>query len=984
MKKSLLGFVILCAYGTTAVAVEIAISTQANWWTQVAADREMQEIVDNVTAVPVQRFSAGEHDALADWVIAHTGNGVSDLLILCGVLPNTLYPAVNLQPDGSLLELFVDAGNCVINTGDWIFYVGSTGINGTAALPNVMDIPSMDMWDDNTPVTVTADGQRYTPSLTDFLTDRAIHLDALTNDWYAELILALAADGNRAEPVIVRNAVTGGRIGIFFQTADQDNDPRGEVISEWINNWYLKVVADPRVAGNPDPANEATDVPRDVALSWTAGQSAATHDVYFGTVFYDVNDAARADPRGVLVSQAQSATTYDPIGRLDFETTYYWRVDEVNAAPDHSIFKGKVWSFTSEPYAYAIANVTATSNGEPVDDAGPENTVNGSGLDAADQHSTMSDDMWLARPSDGPLWIQFEFDRVYQLHQMLIWNYNVQFELMLGFGIKDATIEYSTDGADWTSLGEVELARGTARTTYMYNSIIDLAGVAAKYVRLTVNSGYGPMGQFGLSEVRFMSIPAHARQPQPADGTVGVEPNTVLGWRPGRQAALHEVHIGTDLEALAPVATVADSSAAPEDLQYATTYFWRIDEVNEAEAVTRWEGDVWSFSTAAYGVVDDMEGYTDDVDGGTTIFQTWIDGWENGTGSTVGHLDAPFAERTIVYAGRQSMPLEYDNTAAPSYSEAVRAFEVPQDWTRHGVESLGLYFRGTRGSDGQLYVKVNGARIAYDGDPADLGRALWQPWNIDLSAVATDLRNVTELTIGVDGAGAKGRLYIDAIRLYPDAVELIAPTEPDAADLVGYYALDGNANDGSGHGHHGSLIGAPTYGPGVQGQAIQLNGINQYVDFGNPADWPAGRAARSMTGWAKSSVVDPGWRWIATYGSAGTGTAMFIGMSGTDLYGGGYADDVMLADFWRVEEWHHIGLTYDGDVARLYADGVEVTSAAKSWNLTRSRAHIGRQVNDLAEFWVGAIDEVRIYGRALSPDEMAWLAGRTMPMHKPF
>jgi len=139
-----------------------------------------------------------------------------------------------------------------------------------------------------------------------------------------------------------------------------------------------------------------------------------------------------------------------------------------------------------------------------------------------------------------------------------------------------------------------------------------------------------------------------------------------------------------------------------------------------------------------------------------------------------------------------------------------------------------------------------------------------------------------------------------------------------------------------------------------------------------------------MTGWAKSSVVDAGWRWIATYGSPGTGTAMFIGMNATDLYGGGYADDVMLADFWRVEEWHHIGLTYDGDVARLYADGVEVASAAKSWNLTRGRAHIGRQVNDAAEFWVGAVDEVRIYGRALSPDEMAWLAGRTMPVHKAF
>ena len=50
---------------------------------------------------------------------------------------------------------------------------------------------------DNTPVTVTADGQLYTPSLVDFQTDRGIHLDLLENDWHAHLILAIAADGNR-------------------------------------------------------------------------------------------------------------------------------------------------------------------------------------------------------------------------------------------------------------------------------------------------------------------------------------------------------------------------------------------------------------------------------------------------------------------------------------------------------------------------------------------------------------------------------------------------------------------------------------------------------------------------------------------------------------------------------------------------------------------------------------------------------------------
>ena len=140
-----------------------------------------------------------------------------------------------------------------------------------------------------------------------------------------------------------------------------------------------------------------------------------------------------------------------------------------------------------------------------------------------------------------------------------------------------------------------------------------------------------------------------------------------------------------------------------------------------------------------------------------------------------------------------------------------------------------------------------------------------------------------------------------------------------------------------------------------------------------------------MTGWAMSSSVEAGWRWIAAYGTGATNQSMFIGMNGTSLYGGGYGNDVNIDNFWVVDEWHHIGLTYDGTMARLYADGIEVVASVKTgWNLVPNRAHIGRQVNDIAEFWDGAVDEVRLYDTALSPEEIAWLAGRRMPVHKPF
>ena len=126
-------FFVTFAFSTKAVA-DIAISTQAGWWSQTAADAEMQEIVDNVTAVSVERFSATQHAALATWVTAHTGNGQPDLLILCGIFPDSIYPGTETLTDGSIAELFLDAGNVIINTGDWLFYVGSVTNNAAWGL----------------------------------------------------------------------------------------------------------------------------------------------------------------------------------------------------------------------------------------------------------------------------------------------------------------------------------------------------------------------------------------------------------------------------------------------------------------------------------------------------------------------------------------------------------------------------------------------------------------------------------------------------------------------------------------------------------------------------------------------------------------------------------------------------------------------------------------------------------------------------------
>jgi len=476
-------------------------------------------------------------------------------------------------------------------------------------------------------------------------------------------------------------------------------------------------VMDPQPAGPasaPSPANGVTDLPRDnVVLGWTPGEFADKHDVYFGTGFDDVNDADTSSP--LLVSPTQDVNTY-ALDRLDFGQTYYWRIDEVNAAPDLAVFKGDVWSFTIEPVGYAIAgeNITATASSSSSADEGPEKTVDGSGLDADDLHSMLGTDMWLSASEPQGAWIQYEFDKVYKLHEMWVWNSNQMAESTVGFGLRAVTIEYSTDGATWAELADVpEFAQAPGADGYAHNTTVDLSGIAAKYVRLTASSSNwgGFLPKYGLSEVRFFSIPVHAREPDPDSGATDVSIGTLdepadvtLSFRAGREAATHDVYLSTDEQAVidgtAPATTVSEASHGPLSLDVGQTYFWRVDEANDAETPTTWQGDVWSFATQEYLVLDDFEDYNDFPP--DEIFSTWVDGWSIPTnGALIANDDPPFAETTVVHDGSQSMAYRYDISVGNSEA-TVTLSSLRRDWTRSGIGSLSLWFRGHAASVGSF------------------------------------------------------------------------------------------------------------------------------------------------------------------------------------------------------------------------------------------------------------------------------------------
>ena len=166
-----------------------------------------------------------------------------DVLVLYGDVPDTIYPPGNARPDGSLAETWLETtdGDMILNHADWIFWGGGEAKNREAGLQNIMDIPGITMWGDNTPMRVTVSGRAITPTLKNFQSDRPFPLDQLRGNWFAELVLASNTgdgDATRADPVVVRDGDLG-RIAIVYQTFEQD-DPKAEVAAEIIINYLMK------------------------------------------------------------------------------------------------------------------------------------------------------------------------------------------------------------------------------------------------------------------------------------------------------------------------------------------------------------------------------------------------------------------------------------------------------------------------------------------------------------------------------------------------------------------------------------------------------------------------------------------------------------------------------------------------------------------------------------------------------------------------
>lgn len=762
----------------------------------------------------------------------------------------------------------------------------------------------------------------------------------------------------------------------------------------------------------PYPLNNSTDVPREVVLSWKPGPVAVAHNVYLGTNLSDVDTADTSSP--LLISPAQDANTYN-VGRLELGQTYYWRVDDINAPPDSTVWKGKVWSFTIEPVSYTMdgQNITATSSSQSADQ-GPENTVNGSGL-VDGLHSRESEDMWQSGAEEpGQAWIQYEFDKQYKLDKMLVWNYNGT-SILANYGLKEVTVEYSLDADNWTQLDDVpEFAQGPGANDYASDTTVPFNEAAAKYVRLTAVSNWGGgvsfFNRYGLSEVQFMYIPVSARQPSPVNGARNIAIDAMLGWRAGREAAEHNVYVDTDEQAVidgtAPVATVSRPSYGPLSLDLEDSYHWRVDEVNNAKDVPVWISSIWSFTTSEYVVVDDFESYNDmelGEEGSDLVYVTWVDGFENPTtnGSTIGYVELfqPSMETETVHNGSQSVPFTYNNTVA-SLSEATAGtgdLASGSNWTKGGAGVLGLWFYGDPNNSAteQMYVKINGTKVLYDGDTGDIANPKWTLWIIDLASLGVNQSNVTTLTIGFERTGAtggSGTVLFDDIRLYK------VPVDPGTENLVHSYTFeDGTANDSVGSAH-GTLVGDANIADG----SLLLDGDDDYMSM--PGDVIAINTFSEVSIEAWFTSVDggnTGYHMLAAFGEEGTGESSTAGYkylfitpargddvsraaiqtSSMDSSPNDEETGVSASDEHDDGLLHHFVCTVDATSIAFYIDGgligaADLAAGNEIAGIGQDVAYLGKGVYTVDPEWAGAIHEFNIYNKALSPSEVIYLATR--------
>jgi len=206
--------------------------------------------------------------------------------------------------------------------------------------------------------------------------------------------------------------------------------------------------------------------------------------------------------------------------------------------------------------------------------------------------------------------------------------------------------------------------------------------------------------------------------------------------------------------------------------------------------------------------------------------------------------------------------------------------------------------------------------------------------------------------------------------------------------LVAWWKFDersgGAAADSTRHRNHGKLMRAAGWGTGKHGGALSLDGNESYVLVGPSPSLDSTAAQLTLAAWANRPSASRGYRLlISRQKGTADGNHYWLGLDGGQCsLGVETTQGLREMNLGRVPvgEWFHLAGTFDGTTLRLYLNGTEVGARPHSGNLMFDArpVSIGADLQDAAgsvqEDFTGLIDDVRIYGRALTAAEVAALA----------
>ena len=499
-------------------------------------------------------------------------------------------------------------------------------------------------------------------------------------------------------------------------------------------------------ATKPNPPDGGRFVDPNATLTWTPGIDTKFHNVFFGDNFDDVNNASGRRPNadaaytpGPLEFNKVYYWRVDEFGGI---TTYRGDVWSFRTEPSTSIYDPDLvgwWKLDDDGSGFLTDSSGyghhGTLNGDPLWVAG----FDGDALEFDNAGDFVSIDGYKGIMGTNSFtitaWIKTAING-----QMISWG-STGAGQRIEFRVNGGRLRFDTNGGNvqgdtnildnqWhhVALTVKENATISSGDITFYLDGQDDTRTSSDPDVLNITSNFdvkiGQMYDFSSSrwfigtidDVRIYSKvltpeeiektmagdPRLSWDPKPAHASItNIDDIVPLSWSPGDSAASHDVYLGTDKIAVTD-ASASDTTGIyrgrqnsteflpSERLEYNQTFYWRIDEYNTDDTVSR--GRIWSFTVADFIVVDDIEDYNDYPP--DRIFEAWLDGWDNPTinGALVGYADPPFTEQSIVHGGAQSMPLFYDNNL--KYSEITLPLTETRDWTRQGVKTLSLWFIG--------------------------------------------------------------------------------------------------------------------------------------------------------------------------------------------------------------------------------------------------------------------------------------------------